>query len=234
MTTTQIAKPATPPGAKSGKTHDAEAARETPAAPRLPGRRNPKWIALGIIAICLGGLLAYVVYSQVATETSVVTVADTVYRGEVIEAGDLQPRTVRGGLVEGAVSADELESLVGKRAVFDLSKGSIVLSNSIADVAVPADGRSAVGLKLEAGQAPATLLFPGSPIRLVALPTPEGSNGKADKLEGVIYLATVIDVDPSVDGTATLVNVQVKNKQAAVVARLASENRLAVVRDAGR
>ena len=51
----------------------------------MPGRRNPKWIALGIVALCLGGLLSYVIYARVATETTVVSVAQTVYRGEIIE-----------------------------------------------------------------------------------------------------------------------------------------------------
>ena len=57
----------------------------TPEPPRIPGRRNPKWIALGIVALCLGGLLSYVIYARVSTETTVVSVAQTVYRGEVIE-----------------------------------------------------------------------------------------------------------------------------------------------------
>ena len=39
----------------------------------MPGRRNPKWIALGIVALCLGGLLSYVIYARVATETTVVS-----------------------------------------------------------------------------------------------------------------------------------------------------------------
>lgn len=234
MTTTQISKPSPRARAKIAKDPEAVSTPATPVPPRLPGRRNPKWIALGIIAICLGGLLAYFVYSEVATETSVVSVAETVYRGEVIEAGDLQPITVRGGSAEGGVSAKELESLIGKRAVFDLPKGSLVLSNAVADVAVPADGRSAVGLKLEAGQAPANLLLPGSPVRLIGLPAPQGGDDQADKLGDSIYLATVIDVGPSADGTATLVNVEVKAQQASAVALLAAQNRLAVVRDAGR
>src|SRR5512133_3996563 len=68
-----------------------------PQPPRLPGRRNPKWIALGIVAICLGGLLSYMIYARVATETAVVAVAHTVYRGEAIDQGDLGTITLRGG-----------------------------------------------------------------------------------------------------------------------------------------
>ena len=45
--------------ASAGKTQKQKAASAalpvTPQPPRMPGRRNPKWIALGIVALCLGG-----------------------------------------------------------------------------------------------------------------------------------------------------------------------------------
>jgi hypothetical protein len=50
----------------------------TPPPPRLPGRRNPRWIALGVAAICLGGLLSYVLYSRVASETAVLAATRTI------------------------------------------------------------------------------------------------------------------------------------------------------------
>ncbi len=205
----------------------------TPGPPRIPGRRNPKWIALGIVAICLGGLLSYVVYSRVATETSVVAIAHTVYRGETIEAADLTTLTLRGGSLEQAIPAGERANLVGKRAVFDLAEGSVIPASAVADTTVPLEGRAVVGLKLAAGQAPAALLLPGSPVRLIALPAAADDQTR-DKLAGTIYVAAVIDQAAAPDGTSTLVNVDVKAKQAPLVALLASQDRLAVVRDAGR
>ena len=96
----------------------------TPEPPRLPARRNPKWIALGVIAICLGGLLSYVIYARVATESAVVAMAATVYRGEVIEAGDLTSITLSGDPSVPTVPADQAVSLVGQRAAYDLVDGS--------------------------------------------------------------------------------------------------------------
>src|SRR5690348_9499351 len=55
-----------------------------PHAPRVAGRRNPRWIALGVVALCLGGLLSYLIYAQVAAESTVVAMARTVDRGAVI------------------------------------------------------------------------------------------------------------------------------------------------------
>ncbi len=87
----------------------AAASPATPQPPRMPGRRNPKWIALGIVALCLGGLLSYMIYARVASETAVVAAAHTVYRGETIEQGDLTTITLRGGSLPKAVPATQLE-----------------------------------------------------------------------------------------------------------------------------
>ena len=136
--TTDLESPPVRPRSKIIKVGNASSptlrAGSTPEPPRMPGRRNPKWIALGVIAICLGGLLSYVIYSRVATETVVVAIAHTVYRGETIEAGDLTTITLSGGAVPQAVKAGELQNLVGKRAVLDLPEGAVIPSTAVADV----------------------------------------------------------------------------------------------------
>jgi len=69
----------------------------TPAPPPVPGRRNPKWIALGIVALCLGALLSFVIYSRVADEIAVVSVVNTVHRGSTVTAADLTTVSVKAG-----------------------------------------------------------------------------------------------------------------------------------------
>jgi hypothetical protein len=212
---------------------DASAPGATPATvPRLPGRRNPKWIALGIVAICLGGLLSFVIYSRVATEVAVIAVAQTVLRGDVIEKGDLTTVTLRRGSVAQAIPASQLNQIVGQRAVFDLVEGSVIPTNAVGEVVIPPDGQAVIGLKLSGGRAPSSLLLPGSPIRLVALPSTE--SGKDDKSTGSVYVARVVDQSAAPDGTSSLVNVTVASGQAPAIAALAAQDRLAVVRDAGR
>jgi len=205
-----------------------------PVLPKLPGRRNPRWIALGIVALCLGALLSYVVYAQVAAESTVVSVARTVYRGEVVERADLTSVRLSGGGLPGTVPVADLERLVGQRAVFDLPAGSVLGAGSVADTAVPADGRTAVGLRLAAGRAPQELLLPGAPVRLVALAAPAAAAGAPDALAGKTYTARVIDQAPGADGASTLLDVEVDEAQAATIASLAAAERVAVVRDAGR
>ena len=225
-------RPASPGAASATPATGPSRTPSTPATPRLPGRRNPKWIALGVIAICLGGLLSYVIYSQVATEATVVAAAHTVYRGEAIERDDLTTVTLRRGSVAAAIPAAQIDDLVGQRAVFDLAEGSVVSKVAVGAVVIPPDGQSVVGLKLSGGRAPNNLLLPDSPIRLVALPVNDTAD--RDKLAGSVYVGRVVDQSAAADGTSTLVNVEVSSAQAPAIAALAAQDRIAVVRDAGK
>ncbi|MGI3786055.1 MAG: hypothetical protein ACRYG2_35365 [Janthinobacterium lividum] len=211
-----------------------DGASSLPVPPRLPGRRNPRWIALGVIAICLGGLLAYAVYARVSTETRVLTLASTVYRGEVVEAGDLTTVVLHGQPPGPTVSAADEASVVGRRAAFDLPAGALVAPGSLTDTSVPDGGRSVVGLKLATGRAPATLLVPSAPVRIVALPAPSNGTGANDSLVGKTYAGRVVGADPGADGTSTVVDVEVDAGQAPTIASLGAQDRIALVRDAGR
>jgi hypothetical protein len=202
----------------------------TPEPPRIPGRRNPKWIALGIVALCLGGLLSYVIYARLATETTVVSLAQTVYRGEVIEASDLTTITLQGSTIPQAVPARNLATVVGRRASTDLVAGSVLVVSAVTDETVPATGRAVVGLKLSPGRTPTSLLLPSSAVRLVALAPENGT----DKLTGDTFTARVIDQSTGADGISILVNVDVAADQAATIAQLAAQERIALIRDAGR
>jgi hypothetical protein len=220
---------------KTRKSHAASTAESpvTPQPPRMPGRRNPKWIALGIVALCLGGLLSFMIYARVANETAVVAAAHTVYRGETIEQGDLTTITLRAGSLPQAIPAVRLPDLVGKRAAYDLIEGSVIASTAVVEQAIPAEGRAIVGLKLVPGRAPSNLLLPSSLVRLIAMPAAADSS-TADKLEGSIFIGRVVDQSPGADGTSILVNVDVEAGAAPTIAMLAAQDRIAIVRDAGR
>jgi hypothetical protein len=199
----------------------------------LPGRRNPKWIALGIVALCLGGLLSYLIYARVASESAVVAAAHTVYRGETIEYSDLATITLHGGSLPHTIPAAQLGDLVGKRAAFDLVAGSVILETAIVGAAIPSEGRAIVGLKLAPGRAPGSLLLPSSRVRLIGMPA-AADGSTTDKLAGSIFVGRVVDQSPAADGTSILVNVDVDAAVAPTVAMLAAEDRIAIVRDAGR
>ena len=231
------ARAATPAAAPAnGRSSPASGSRlSTPEPPRIPGRRNPKWIALGIVALCLGALLSYAVYTRVAAETSVIMMAATVYRSESIEASDLAVVPLSGEAVRRSIPAAQLEALVGQKAVFDLPEGTIPVPGAIDDVVVPDSGRAVIGIRLATGWAPAALLTPGSPARLVVLPPASTTDPEmSDKLAGKTYPATIVDQAPGADGASIVINVDVASGQAPTIAMLAASDRLAVVRDPAR
>jgi hypothetical protein len=214
-------------------TADEDLPPETPE-PRLPGRRNPRWIALGVVAICVGGLLSYLIYARVATENTVLALGHTIYRGQTVAASDLVPVTLSGDPGVATVPVTERDALVGQRAVYDLVDGSILAPGAIAPVKVPADERTLVGILVAAGRAPSNHLFPGSSVRLIAVPPPNAEAGFRDAYTGKTFAARVVDQQPGPDGASVLVNVDVSDDQAPVVALLAAQDRLSLVRDADR
>ena len=220
--------------ARRGTRPAADGPPPVPVPPRLPGRRNPRWIALGVVAICLGGLLAYAVYARVSTETRVLAVTSTVYRGEVVEAADLTTVVLHGDPPGPTVAAADQASVLGKRAVFDLPSGALLAPGSLAASALPDTGRSVVGLRLATGRAPASLLVPAAPVRIVALPAPANGTGAKDALVGKTYAGRVVGANPGADGTSTVVDVEVDAGQAPTIASLGAQDRIALVRDAGR
>jgi hypothetical protein len=214
-------------------------ANRLPEPPRIAGRRNPRWIALGVVALCLGGLLSYLLYAQVAAQSAVVAMSRTVHRGAVIQATDLTTTTVNGATKVSTVPAAELQSLVGKRAAYDLVEGSLVPAAAVDTPPLPAAGRAVVGLKLDQGRAPFGLLPASSQVRLVPVPAGEqataGQPAAAQSANpGPIYLGRVVDVTDGADGTSVLINVDVPEADAAAIAQLAAQNRIAVLREADR
>ncbi len=197
-------------------------------------RRNPKWIALGVVALCLGALGSFFLYTDLSKAQTVVAVNATVYRGSVVKATDLTTVTVGSTPGIRTVPAASLDSLVGQRAAVDLLKGSLLPVDAIAPVVLPATKRALVGINLAVGRAPQGFLLPGSSVRLVALP-PEGSDpAYEDKYSNLAIQARVVDATPGVDGLGWLLNVDVGADQAATVGTLAAQSRLVAVRDAER
>jgi hypothetical protein len=106
---------------------------------------------------------------------------------------------------------------------------------AIDDRVIPDSGRAVVGIKLATGRAPALLLTPGSPARLVVLPPASTTDpDTSDKLAGKTYPAIIVDQAPGADGASIVINVDVTGSQAPTIAMLAASDRLAVVRDPAR
>ncbi|MGW6755541.1 SAF domain-containing protein [Streptomyces sp. NPDC055006] len=141
------------------------------APPRVSARRRrPGLIALSLALIAAGGAGVVVLVLQAGHRTQVVTVTRDVQVGEVVTEADLGRASVALDPVVKAVTADRLDSVVGKRAAVELRPGSLLVPSQVTSrqVIKPNEQLVPVGLKPE--QVPATALVPGQKVRLVHVP----------------------------------------------------------------
>lgn len=215
-------------------------ADETPAGRHfettVKPRRRPVFVAAGIAIVVVGALLIAQLIHAGQTENRVLEVRSDVGRGEVIRDTDLVAVTVGQVGNVSTVPADQLDALVGKRAAVDLRSGSLLSAGAIgAADTVPAPGKSLVGLKLAPGQVPIGDLTAGAKLRLIQTSALNGSATATDaaNTNGQSWDATMA---ASAKGTdqVTLVNVEVKSGEAARIAQLTSQGRIAVVKDSSR
>lgn len=212
---------------------------EAPDADRTAGRlrvrRQPKWIAAGLLAICLGGLGATVLYTEATQSTDVIVATRTVPRGEVIGPNDL--RVVRVGNLLGVSHTDavQLNTLVGQRALVDLPEGALVPAGGVGRPVLD-QGQSQVGLKLAPGRIPTGELPQGTQVLLVPLADERAAAGGADTRAAGPPVPAIVLTPPAVgpDGVAILLDVRVETARAPEVAGLAATDRLVLVKEAGR
>lgn len=200
------------------------------AAPEVRARRNPRWIVLGVLLTCLGILGAWFLYAQLAQSQSVVMVANTLHRGAEITRADLSTVTIGSTPGIDTVAAADLEGLIGQRAALDVTAGSLLPPTAVAEQVTPAAGHSIVGLRLPEGRAPVRHLVPGGKVRLVEVPA-DGATGTPAESE-VVVDGVVVDSADGADGLSLQVNVEVPADRAAVVARLAAQERVVLIKEA--
>lgn len=203
-------------------------APQRPAAVQLRARRSTLLIVVGILCASLGGLAMAWAWTNAQESQTVVLMANTVGRGEQIEAADLTTTTLGRAVGVAVVPADQASGLIGQHARVDLPAGSLPGPDSAGAQAVPS-GMAQVGLRLAAGRLPNQLLPAGSRITLIAVP----SSMDTDTEPGAQFDAFVVAPPrATTDGNAWLVDVQLDAEFAPAVAALAAAERLAVVRKA--
>ncbi|MEU9737444.1 SAF domain-containing protein [Streptomyces sp. NPDC048002] len=135
-------------------------------------RRRPGVIALSLALIAAGGAGVAVLLLQVGDRTNVVTVVRDVQVGQVLAADDLGQASVALDPAVKAVRAEDIESLVGKRAAVELKPGSLLAPSQVTKDSLVKAGEQLVPIGLEPKQIPATALVPGQKVQLVHVPAP--------------------------------------------------------------
>ncbi|MGO1384578.1 MAG: SAF domain-containing protein [Arachnia sp.] len=190
-----------------------------PDAVHLRARRNPRLIALGVLAIVLGALGAAALYSLNTDLTDVVVVTRDVVRGDIIEATDLAVVGMPGSLQMDMSPAHTLEAMVGQRALSDLPAGSFPLTRHVGEEPVP-QGESLIGIRLTAGRLPSAPLPPGTRVQLVSLAEDDNTVVDALMASSPVLLG---------DGSGHLLDVTVDDDMAAEIATLAATDQLVLI-----
>jgi len=187
-------------------------------------RRNVRWIAAGVMAICLGGLGAALLYANLSGAASVIMIKHTVYRDQVISADDLAITSLAAPPGVETVPSERLGDIVGKTALTDLGAGGLLSPQAYGDPVV-ADGVVRVGLRLEPGRLPNSPLLPGTRIQLV----PVAREGTAAPTGASVAAVTASLPQQQTDGS-TLIDVTVATDAGERVAQLAAAGQLSIIR----
>lgn len=184
-----------------------------------------RWIAAGVLAMCLGGLGSALLYSSLADSHTVLKLNRTVYRGEIVGGADLGPVTLGSAVGVPSILAENANQVIGQTALVDLPAGSLVVPGSVGAAEVPM-GTSRIGLRLAPGRIPNSPLPAGTSVLLVAIAKdsqsdPDGSSVAAEVATSPQQLA---------DG-AYVLDVAVPSSEAERVARLAAAELLVLVRE---
>jgi len=222
-----LANPTTTNGQHPGETGSVQVVE-----PKL--RRRRTHLLAVLVLVLVGGLAAVYIVDQLQTQNRVIQVQANLPRGTVITVTDLAEVTV--GSIQGVstVPADQLTTLVGQRATIDLAKGSLLPAGGVGAVAVPAAGHTLVGIRLDQGRVVVGDVAIGSKMRLIVTAPQGGDPAFKDGNSGRQFAAVLMESTPALDGAATLINVQVAQKDASLVAQLAATGRIAVVQDPQR
>jgi hypothetical protein len=156
------------------------AAPPVPARLRgLPRRRRPAMVALAVAMVGAGVLVSAAVYQRADHQVSVVTVTRPVPAGAVISAGDLGTAPVAVGRGIRVVPASQLSQVAGEIAAVALRPGTLLAPSELTSVQPPAPGEDLVPASLKPSELPASGLFPGDHVLIVATPGDQGQAGSS-------------------------------------------------------
>ncbi len=190
-----------------------------PDAVHLRARRSPRLIALGVLAVVLGALGAATLYSLNTNVVNVVVMTRDVVRGDEIGAADLAVTEIPATLQVSASPADQLEQMIGQRALSDLPAGSFPLERHLGEEPLPS-GHSLIGIRLAAGRLPSAPLPPGTRIQLISIAEDD------ETVVDALMASSPVLLD---DGSSHLLDVTVEDDVAANIASLAATDQLVLI-----
>ena len=147
-------------------------------------RRRPALVVAAVVVTALGCLLGAWAWSATTDTQEVLAARDTIHRGDVIEAEDIQRIRISGDPALSPLPASAYDDVVGQRAALDIAAGGLLTSESTADEPLPPQGQSIVGISLTPAQVPAMPLYGGDKVRIIVTP---GDNGDAPAERAAVH-----------------------------------------------
>lgn len=191
-------------------------------------------MVIGLLLAVLGGLGVFAAVQTSSHSRSVLVMARSVDRGQVIAAADLTVSQFSGGAGLQPVGADELDQVVGATALVDLPGGGLLVEHAYGSPSAPS-GSAQLGIKLSDGRLPLSPLPAGTQVRLIEVnatgPTAVQAGAKPGDTPGVGqgWNAAVLQAPRQSNGD-WLIEVAVASNDVATLAELAASGRLVIVR----
>ena len=146
----------------------------------LPRRRRPAMFALAAAMVGAGVLVSAAVYQQSDHQVSVVTVTQPVGAGASISPGDLGTALVTVGSGIRVIPASQLGRVAGEVAAVALRPATLLAPSELTSAQPPAPGQELVPASLRPSELPASGLFPGDHVLIIATPGDQGQAGASD------------------------------------------------------
>jgi hypothetical protein len=151
-----------------------------PAADRLrglPRRRRPAVLALAVAMAGAGALISAALYQHADHQVPVVMVITDVPPGAVITARDVAATDAVLGAGVHVVPAAQLGQVAGEVAAVGLRAGTLLAPSDLTTAQPPGPGQQLVPVAMKPSALPASGLFPGDRVLVVATPGDQGQPG---------------------------------------------------------
>jgi len=193
-------------------------------------RRRPALVVAAVIVTALGCLLGAWAWSATTDTEEVLAARQTIHRGDVIEAEEIQRIQISGDPALSPLPATAYDDVVGHIAALDIAAGGLLTSDATTAQPMPPHGQSIVGVSLTAAQVPGMPLYGGDKVRIIVTP---GDNADAPASPSQFTIAEIVGTHLDETTGNTVVNVLVPYADAGVLAARAATGNVALVLDSG-
>ena len=185
-------------------------------------------LALGVLLIA-GCALAALAWQTIADPSqTVLSAGRDVSRGRLIAFDDLQTVEVSSNDTLNLVDGSRSDLIIGRIAQVDLTVGTLIAPEMVADVATIEAGQALVGLAVPYGQLPTSTLAVGTRVDVVATAAQANDESFRATADAVIVGdATVAELASA--GDVVLLSLAVSEDDAVVLARAAAADRIRLI-----